>query len=169
MEVESSPSSLQAKQRRLGDCGGRLVWIASLSLAMTAESGSIQKQHALNNKPGHDASFSVAAPIADRPRGAAAAQPASARRRRVAARSRAAPSEKVRRALRIAKQGNSSAVTPVRRRCVIVRASAIISASIRSPSAAPRRSQRASSWRPTRRGSRFPECEDRIRSRATPG
>jgi hypothetical protein len=33
----------KAKQSRLWDCGGRLVWIASLSLAMTAESGAIQK------------------------------------------------------------------------------------------------------------------------------
>ena len=49
MEVESSPSSLQAKQRRLGDCGGRLVWIASLSLAMTVESDAIQTRHALDS------------------------------------------------------------------------------------------------------------------------
>jgi hypothetical protein len=30
----------KAKQSRLGDCGGGLDWIASLSLAMTAEGAS---------------------------------------------------------------------------------------------------------------------------------
>jgi hypothetical protein len=48
--IVSSVIASKAKQSRLRGCGGGLVWIASLSLAMTAERGSINQQHALTTE-----------------------------------------------------------------------------------------------------------------------